>query len=364
MRERIRDTAGRDGRRGVALILVLVILASLSLLALGISHRCRLSSRLAGLECDRACARQLAEGGLVVAIDALREDGNEIDHLGEPWHRGLAVPLCEWFEDERLSAMTGASVSVSCRDEESKINVNTASRELLKKVPGLSEEFLANLLDWMDEDDHRRPRGAESPYYRAQPQPYLAKNGPLEIMPEFLLIKGATRAAFWGEDANQNLMLDPWENDGAQSYPLDDADGELDLGLCDVLTLHGSGILNLNTVPLDVLELLPGLSEDTARALIEERDGTDRMPGTDDDRPFQSLEDLEDVPGVSDFELYLLGNTCGLTSQHFRIVSRATLADGTTCELELLVRRADGDVMPLLRREYWTDPRWDAEHGR
>ncbi|MBC8113052.1 MAG: hypothetical protein H7062_01620, partial [Candidatus Saccharimonas sp.] len=59
-----------------------------------------------------------------------------------------------------------------------------------------------------------------------------------ESIDELLLVQGVTPALLYGEDANRNGLLDPNENDGDQSPPLDNADGVLDHGWVAFLTAH------------------------------------------------------------------------------------------------------------------------------
>ena len=52
-----------------------------------------------------------------------------------------------------------------------------------------------------------------------------------------MMVYGADPLLIYGEDANQNGILDPNENDGNISPPEDNADGRLDVGWVDFLTV-------------------------------------------------------------------------------------------------------------------------------
>ncbi len=80
-------------------------------------------------------------------------------------------------------------------------------------IPNMTEEVIDGILDWLDSDDERRPFGAESSDYEALAIPYECKNGPMESIEELLKIQGVTPDLFYGEDANNNGLLDPNEND-------------------------------------------------------------------------------------------------------------------------------------------------------
>jgi DNA uptake protein ComE-like DNA-binding protein len=121
-------------------------------------------------------------------------------------------------------------------DESSRINVNTASAEVLASLPGMSNDLVDALIDYRDRDDTPRPEGAEEDYYLALRYPYRIRNGPLARLEELLLIRGFDARLVYGEDANRNGRLDAGENDGDQTFPPDDGDGRLAPGLAEMLT--------------------------------------------------------------------------------------------------------------------------------
>jgi len=125
-------------------------------------------------------------------------------------------------------------------DEAGKINLNTASEEMLLKLPGMTAELAASIIDWRDADSDVTAGGAEDEYYLLQPTPYHCKNAPLETVSEILLIKGASEELLYGEDTNLNGILDPQENDGDKSEPPDNANGQLDRGFYDYVTVYST----------------------------------------------------------------------------------------------------------------------------
>ena len=80
--------------------------------------------------------------------------------------------------------------------------------------------------------------GAESDHYERLTPTYAAKNGPFDSVEELLLVKDFTTEILYGEDANRNGVLDPNEDDGDESLPPDDHDGELDGGLTEFVTVY------------------------------------------------------------------------------------------------------------------------------
>jgi len=122
-------------------------------------------------------------------------------------------------------------------DEASKININTASREILLKLPNMTEDIVDAIIDWRDTDSTPGTSGAETSYYNTLNPPYNCKNAPFETLEELLLVKGMTPALLFGEDFNLNGVLDANENDGDDSWPPDNRDGKLDPGLWQLCTV-------------------------------------------------------------------------------------------------------------------------------
>jgi hypothetical protein len=58
------------------------------------------------------------------------------------------------------------------------------------------------------------------------------------------------------------------------------------------------GKLNINTASLKTLQLIPGMDEASAEAIIRQRAGPDGIDGTDDDAPFQNIGEINSgMPG-------------------------------------------------------------------
>ncbi len=108
-------------------------------------------------------------------------------------------------------------------DEAGKIDVNglmaldkTGKRlkDMLLKLPDMTEEIADAILDWLDTDNDPRPLGAENDAYAGQSPSYRCKNGPIETIEELLLVRGVTLDLLFGLDKNRNGIIDPEEDDG------------------------------------------------------------------------------------------------------------------------------------------------------
>jgi hypothetical protein len=68
----------------------------------------------------------------------------------------------------------------------------------------------------------------------------MCKNSPFETVEELLLVRGMLPELLYGEDTNRNGRLDDNENDADESDPPDNADGKLDRGLYDLVTVYSA----------------------------------------------------------------------------------------------------------------------------
>ncbi|QQE11305.1 general secretion pathway protein GspK [Planctomycetota bacterium] len=123
------------------------------------------------------------------------------------------------------------------QDLAAKLNINTATRESLLLLPNITESIADAIIDWRDEDSEVSEYGAESEYYSQLDLPYDCKNSNFETVEELLLVKGMTKSILFGEDYNQNGILDSTENDRDQFKPDDDGNGQLDYGLIPYITV-------------------------------------------------------------------------------------------------------------------------------
>ncbi|HAV61101.1 MAG TPA: hypothetical protein DCY13_01890 [Verrucomicrobiales bacterium] len=124
-------------------------------------------------------------------------------------------------------------------DENGKLNLNTATAEMLEALPRMTPELAGAIIDWRDEDsDSGEDGGAEDETYARLNPPRRAKNAPFETVDELRLVYGMTTEVLFGEDANLNGVLDPNENDGDLTLPYDNQDGRLDSGLFEYVTVY------------------------------------------------------------------------------------------------------------------------------
>jgi DNA uptake protein ComE-like DNA-binding protein len=125
-------------------------------------------------------------------------------------------------------------------DEASKLNINTATQEMLEGLPNMTAEIAAAILDWRDEDSDLTEGGAENETYMLLRPSYPCKNALFETVEELRLVYGVEYDILYGEDYNRNGILDPNENDGDLTMPMDNQNGVLDFGLIEYVTVYSS----------------------------------------------------------------------------------------------------------------------------
>lgn len=170
--------------RGFALIAVLLVVAALAGLAFDVLLQNRTAIVEAQAEVDRAHLENAASSATALALV------------------GLSQPqAARWPIDgsPRTLAVDGADVTVAIEDERGKIPLNVLSEQEVRRMfegAGARGRVLDTLtdsfLDWRDDDDQRRPFGAESADYA--PLGYRSRDGDVTAMGELARVRGMTPA--------------------------------------------------------------------------------------------------------------------------------------------------------------------------
>jgi DNA uptake protein ComE-like DNA-binding protein len=121
-------------------------------------------------------------------------------------------------------------------DENSKLNINVATRMQLLELPNITQDVVDSIYDWRDADNEPQQLGAEADFYRNRGLGYEPRNGNFRSIAELELVAGAWPQYLRGEDWNLNGRLDPNEDDGKRTMPDDNANGKLEAGWSQYLT--------------------------------------------------------------------------------------------------------------------------------
>ena len=298
--------------RGVALITVLLVVASATIAAVAISSRLQIDIRRTEnlLRTDQAWLHALgmevwAQG--VLAVDAKK---TQIDHLGEAWNDPLESTPVE-----------GGTVAGKIIDQQGLFNLNNLLDGNLKPSVIAMERFkrlLTNLeldpllgnalLDWMDEDSKANSHGgAEDSEYQGLKPAYITANRRMTHPSELLLVKGFTPQVY--------KLIAPY-----------------------VCTLPEPVAINVNTAPKQVLMILAkGITEEDAERLADEAE----------ESPFEEIGEFMGHDALAGLTVKRHG--LGLKSDYFKI--RGSVQVGTArIGISSLLYRTEKDGIKIIRR--------------
>lgn len=280
---------------GFVLVTVLWILAILTVIALGFSRRAMLERRMAWYALDRQqaqhMARAAAERGLFEmrhARTVMQFDGQSgYIGLDQRWARDIDLLAEGYFTDIDPAQFANDVCRVRIEDDDRRIALNYASRELFSGLKPLGASTIDKILD-------RRS----------------------------VSTRGYQKALFLSVDELREMQTfteEQWI--GTQEQP----------GLRDLLCTDGDrsfGHINVNTAPAVVLENLPQVDPRIVRQLMIYRNGPDGLPYTSDDRAFPQLRDVGRVLDVSAEKVSRITSYCKTTSRFFTITGHASRRQG------------------------------------
>ena len=250
-------------------------------------------------------AYYLARSGLNAAVAKLMENIS-----GKKGDRGRWVPDGRPY---RVSLDKGF-FEVRVADESGKVDLNKAQRSDLSRlltaleIDGAERDTIVDsTLDWLDENDFHRLNGAEDAFYGSLPEPYGAKDGPMDTVDELLWVKGVMEEFFYGEE--------------------DTGDEPPRAGLEGVFTVHtGSVRVNVNTAPFEVLLALPGIDGTKAGRIIEARENAEFQSAAELARIGVTLgPTLTKYIGFTSSGIYTIEATGGLEGSPVRHTVRAVM---------------------------------------
>ena len=325
-RHPLNRTRRAHRRRGSILIVAMWVMVALAGVALVLSRWARVESMAAANRVAAVQAAVAARAGEQYVLSQVEQAGGDSATLdanaqadGVPVGPPGAVPGAgptARFWIMRPDREGDGQQDYGIDDEGSKVNINTASRDMLSKLPGMNTDIADAIIDWRDADENVSNNGAESEYYQSLQPAYRCKNGPFESAEELLLVRGVTPELLYGMDLNHNGFLD--EEELAGQAPAADASENppSPRGLLPFITTRGSGVaqgaatggtgtggggqgqgqgqgqggqqqqpnpglININTAPAEVLQCLPGLQDTDAAALIAAREQAADLTNTE-----------------------------------------------------------------------------------
>lgn len=347
--------------RGIALIIVMLVIVVLSASAALFAYSMKVETTLARnvqaeTEMDVAALEGLENARYFLGQQLNTPGEANFDALNQPWATGLGGT------NELLTGMSlrnnkhgRGEWSARIIDLERRVNMNYANRDVLERALDLLQVDLIDkstivdsIEDWRDRNQNPQVNGAESDYYLRLPQPYFAKDGPIDDLSELLLVRGVTPDLYWGpggtnrsfEVGQAAVVNDPRALSGTWGT----------VGLVDLFNTVGRMQININTASKEVLQLIPGIDEGFAKEIIEKRAGLDNVDGTEDDTPFHSPGELAEVFGAGTI-VSQLARFCGVRSVTFEVQVDVQVDQYKRRLVALLVRTGSRNVQLL--NMYW-----------
>lgn len=378
--------------RGIALITAIWILALLLVLVGGFSALVHSEIQVARNFGSLARARWAAHAGI------RRAEVTVLDAVAQPYTDLGGVALTIDSADEQPPTVEEATYRTVITDEAGKINLNTASVEVLRAL--FPTEVADAILDWRDADDHPEPEGAEDDYYLSLASPYHCKNQPFDTVGELLQVKGVTHelldTAITQDGPTLEEVLTVYSQDnntdasGSERLNITTATKEqLTVAFGDVLLAAEidaiikqrstaafttpanllqvpglsrekvgliydrvttstkkvlPGLVNINTAPAEVLAVLPGMDEALAQALVQYREAQG---------PFSDVGKLLAVEAFDTAAFLRVGDLLTTRSRYFHAVATGQCSDGTTQAVTSVLQVETTENGPITRTCYW-----------
>lgn len=293
--------------RGVALIIVLAIVAILSVLVLEFSHSVWVDLYLSANYDARTQALNAAKAGVEYGIYLLRRDDDlRVDSLADQWAAPIELTIGELEpppdpdeeedsdSDRRpdvrarlVEPRTGGTARVLILDEDRKVPLNMLNyrgkphpffvRTLERLIEDLEvadayfdpTEIVEAMADWADADE----TGSWEYVYETLTDPYEAKNRPFDTVHELGLVAEMRDALLYGTVPYPEREPGYDEDEQTTAWPEreDELGPDESYGLINFVHAQAGHKINVNTAPREVLAALFDGNTLVADEIIERR---------------------------------------------------------------------------------------------
>lgn len=364
---------------GIALLVALWLLAVLLILVAGLAALVQSHSAVARNFGEEVRARWAAVAGVQRAQVTIQ---TFVEEPATAWADGSEQLQ---LSSDDTDALSDSHYSVTVTDEAGKVNLNTASPELLQQL--FPAEVADAIVDWRDSDSTPQPQGAEDDYYIGLPNPYHCKNAPFSTVGELMLVSGVTSELLntplttGGPPLQEMLTVSSQDSnttaDGQPRLLLTNATQQTlttqglftaqeatavlearraraftspadllrvqsltrtrvaelyDRFTCSRETVR-PGLININTAPAIVLAALPGMDISQADAIVQYRQ---------EQGAFADVGQLLLLETVTNETFAQIADLLTTRSQTFQIVSTGETTTGIPCTVTTLLRFTPG----------------------
>lgn len=318
-------------QKGVALVLVLLIFAFVTILATEMGTRLQLQVQRAINIKDNNQAYWYAIGAEEFArksIGVLMDETSDKIHLDQQWSQEFVYPVEGGGISATLTDMRACfnlnALAQGSEDELQRQSVTPtmeAFHRMLSETGLEIDSFVIDtvrdsLADWMDSDDRMRSYGAEDSEYESREYPYLAANGLMAAQSEIRMINGVDPA--WLEAILPLICVLP-DDDSLQ--------------------------INVNTLTEEqgaLLAGLTGLSQGDATSLIASRPSN----GWDDAADFLAEPDIAALSLASPQADWFT-----VTTEYFMLTTK-TRYNKATFTMSTVFEVSENGAVGVVRREF------------
>jgi type II secretory pathway component PulK len=268
MNRSTRHVRTRARRPGTILIVTMFICFTVAGVVLVLCRNMRVEAVASANLAASIQASSVERGAEQYVLALLTEDKDSLSQLTDDDF--AAIPVGDgYFWILRPAYPDDSLPQYGLTDENAKLNINIATNDALMRLPNMTDDLAAAIIDWRDADSTPTAGGAENEYYMSLSDPYACKNAPFESVEELLMVRGVTRELLYG---TQPTPLGGQAN-GNRIVNNNVTDQETANGLYDLLTIYSSEPsagqqINVNdrSKRTDLLTLLGQKLSDSKRA--------------------------------------------------------------------------------------------------
>lgn len=285
-------------RRASILIGLLWCLMLLSVVVITVLHTAQMDLLVGKNYGDRIQAHYLALAGIEKARALLYRDAQDRsrsrkNHTGSFYDdpgqfREIAFGRGTFSLIRRGRPDEGGGIIYGVSDEESRLNINSASADELSRLQNMTPAVAQAIVNWRGGGN---TAAGEADYYADLQPPYQPRLGPIQTLRELLMVRGVEPEDLLGRDTHLNGLLAAGGDNG---FAVPNSVDTEDLGWAGILTVNssvhnvdagGKDRINIQTADENSLGSLQNVTPQIAHAITAYRG----------EHPFQSIVDLLDV---------------------------------------------------------------------
>jgi type II secretory pathway component PulK len=223
------------GNSGTVLIAAMLVCFALAAMVVVLCRSMRVAAIAAANTTASMQADEIERGAEQYVLALITQNASDLQDLTEDQFNTIQVGdgyfwiLHPQYDDPNMPIF-------GLTDEDGKLNINTASHDELMRLPGMTDDVAASIVNWHSANANASNDGATSDYYLSLPEPYYCKNANFETVEELLMVRGVTREMLYG-DGTALPLGEATSIRGAGNVL---SDPQISRGLYDLLTVYSA----------------------------------------------------------------------------------------------------------------------------